>query len=244
MIRKLFVLALAAVAATACQTTGSKSTRTASSAPQRTDAAQSSARADAGSPTAGGTRTQPGEVSGSVGTSDSGAQASAGGSMSSGTYGSAGTSSSGELRGHPTDQIVAGRVQKMSDDSITIAAQDGTSKQLKVSEATLVEIDGRQAKATDIREGQDVRASYNDVSGEDVAVRIVSGAMGSSGSSWGSGSSGTGSSSTGTANEPPPTAGSSKSDVTNTPSDVSRGSTTGVEKPGKTPQDKDATKQR
>jgi Cu/Ag efflux protein CusF len=248
MTRKMFVLGLAGAAALACQSSGMRNTRTASNAPPRTD--QAGARADAGSPTAGGSTAQPGQAGASVGASDTGAQAS--GSMSSsGAYGSAGTSGmsasagTSDVKGHPSDQVVSGSVQKVSGDAITIASQDGTPKQLKVSEATLVEIDGQQGKATDIKEGQQVRASFNQVDGEDVAVKIVSGSAGSSsssGSSWGSGSSGTGSSSTGTANQPPPTTGSKKADVTNTPSDVSRGSTTGVEKPGKSPQDEDATK--
>jgi hypothetical protein len=48
-----------------------------------------------------------------------------------------------------------------------------------------VEIDGQDAKLSDLQEGQEVRASFNQVNGEDVAVQIQAGhGMSSSSSGW------------------------------------------------------------
>jgi hypothetical protein len=87
-----------------------------------------------------------------------------------------------------------GTVQKVSKKSIDIQASGGEKTTLRIVPETLVTVDGQSAKSSQIKEGQEVRASYNTVEGKPTAVRIEAGmsssGMGSSGSSTGSGSMG------------------------------------------------------
>jgi Cu/Ag efflux protein CusF len=195
---KRWMLLAAGSVALACQSTGMGNTREAS-ASRTTDR---NARADTATPPPGGGASASGNVGTSSDRSTAGAtaQGSAQGStsdMSTGSSGSTGTmqgssgamgSTSGEdMKGHQSDQVLSGRVQQVSDRSITIASQDGQQKELRLSDATLVTVDGRDAKPSEIQEGQQVRASFNQVDGQDVAVKIVAGAAGSDlGSTYGS----------------------------------------------------------
>jgi Cu/Ag efflux protein CusF len=80
---------------------------------------------------------------------------------------------------HSDDKTVQGTVAKVSKRAIQIQATDGTKKTLKIVPQTLIQVEGQQAKATELKEGQQVRASFNHENGRDVAVRIESGTSGS-----------------------------------------------------------------
>jgi Cu/Ag efflux protein CusF len=129
-------------------------------------------------------------ASGSASESGVSGNASAGGM---GATGSAGTGMHGDVKGHASDMVISGRISKASPDSLEIQSADGTMQQLSLADQTMVTVDGRDAHASDLTPGQDVRASFNQQDGRNVAVKIEAGqSMGgsSSGSTSGSGSSG------------------------------------------------------
>ncbi len=156
-------------------------------------------------------------ASGSSGSSDTGGSMGAGGSsetMGSGSpsgsssQGASGSSDqaqqgasagAGNVGAHEGDQHVMGKISKISSDEISIKPRSGEAKTLKINPDTTVSINGKDAKPSQLKQGQMVRASYENVSGDDVAVKIESGKMrhgqsghmmkrhgGSSGSSSGS----------------------------------------------------------
>jgi hypothetical protein len=84
---------------------------------------------------------------------------------------------------HSDDEMVSGKLTKVSARSIAIKSEMGEEKTLQIVPQTTVTIDGRDAHQSDLKEGQEVRASYNHVEGKDVAVEIKAGVSGSTGSS-------------------------------------------------------------
>lgn len=56
---------------------------------------------------------------------------------------------------------VDGKIAKVSGDSITISREDLPPAELKVSHETKIELDGDRASAQQLKEGQDVKASFN-----------------------------------------------------------------------------------
>ncbi len=77
---------------------------------------------------------------------------------------------------HPGDELVAGRVTDLTSDAISIDPGPGEAlRTLRIVPQTVITVGGQAATAAEIRQGDDVRASYRDVDGEDVAVRIASG---------------------------------------------------------------------
>jgi hypothetical protein len=121
--------------------------------------------------------------------------------------------------------ILTGRAADVSTSSLSIQTDAGTRETLSVVPETIITIDGREGRLSDITQGQDVRASYNDVQGKKVAVKLEANRTGSS--SMGGSSSGMGSSPSGTA------PGSSS---TGTPSsDTSSGTPTGPDTSSGTP---------
>jgi hypothetical protein len=82
-------------------------------------------------------------------------------------------------------------VTKLSQRSIEIRSEMGEAKTLQLAPETSFLIDGRDGRRTDLQEGQEVRASYSEVEGKDVAVEIRAG----HGAGTGSGSGQSGSSS-------------------------------------------------
>jgi hypothetical protein len=93
------------------------------------------------------------------------------------------------VKAHASDKIVSGRISKVSRDRVAIESSQGQKKTLQLVPETAILIDGQDAQRNELKEGQEVRASYNNVEGKDVAVQIEAGQHGSSGSS-GTGSSG------------------------------------------------------
>lgn len=104
------------------------------------------------------------------------------------------------VKGHASDQVITGRVGKISGDSVSIESGQGESKKLELAPQTM--IDGKAGNKEALKEGQEVRASFSQVEGKDVAVEIhsrkgsggaasegkSSGSMGSQGSTGSSGS--------------------------------------------------------
>jgi hypothetical protein len=56
---------------------------------------------------------------------------------------------------------VEGKIQKVSKDSITLSREELPAATLKISKDTKVELDGEHATATQLKQGQDVKASFN-----------------------------------------------------------------------------------
>lgn len=81
---------------------------------------------------------------------------------------------SGAQAGMTGQQSAEGELVRASADEIVLrteGAQQGELR-LKVSESTPVVIDGREAKLSDLEEGTQVRASFEDAKGERTATRI------------------------------------------------------------------------
>jgi hypothetical protein len=103
------------------------------------------------------------------------------------------------IQGHAEDQIVVGRIAEKSDSEITIATPGGEHRTLQLVEQTAIELDGMEATGDDLTEGQPVRASFDVVDGQEVAVKVRAG---DASAGMGTGSEGTGSS----ADQPAPAA--------------------------------------
>lgn len=137
------------------------------------------------------------------------------------------------IQGHASDEIVVGRITVLSPDAVSIETEQGVTKTLSVVPQTTVELDGREATFDELAEGQPVRASFNEVQGEEIAVKIRADAkttapdtgLGSSGST-GTGALPGGSSDTGSATSPGDTSTGS-SDTSSGSTDKSSGSDTG-----------------
>jgi Cu/Ag efflux protein CusF len=191
-------LALTLLVGTACQTTGKTSERTASATDQSTETstAQASTTGQTGETTPGTASGQGSVDPYSTSSTDSSASAGASGTatgsasgstdmgMGAGAAGAAGTMGSssgtmsgdmpagGDLKAHESDDMVSGTVQKVSKKSIAIQGTGGQMTSLQLVPETLVTVDGQDAKPTQLREGQEVRASFNTVGGKQTAVKI------------------------------------------------------------------------
>ena len=155
--------------------------------------------------TAGATGPQ-GSASGEIATSPSGSPA--GSAPNQPSEGAAGTESAtpplaepspstsgSDMTAHSDDQMVNGRITRVSRRSISIASDTGEQKTLALVPETWVRVEGQDAQRADLKEGQEVRASFNQVNGRDVAVMIDVGQAGAdqgSSSSMERGTSGTG----------------------------------------------------
>jgi hypothetical protein len=84
----------------------------------------------------------------------------------------------GGMKGHGSDRMVTGKLSKVSADSITIESGQGQKHELKLVGQTMIRMDGKDASRTQLKEGQEVRASFSEQGGQPVAVRIDAGAAG------------------------------------------------------------------
>jgi hypothetical protein len=107
---------------------------------------------------------------------------------------------------HEGDKKVSGKLSKVSKSEVTVTRKDGTATKLKIADQTIVMMNGKEAKPTQLKQGQAVHASYQEQGDDHVAVKIEVGKQkaqghhgtpGSSGHTQGSGSSGSGSSGSG-----------------------------------------------
>jgi hypothetical protein len=83
-----------------------------------------------------------------------------------------GAAGAGDAMAHSDDQLLRGKVSKVSKDEISITPKGGEAKTLKIKPETTVTINGKDAKPTQLKQGQMVRASYASQDGDDVAVKI------------------------------------------------------------------------
>jgi hypothetical protein len=110
------------------------------------------------------------------------------------------------VQGHAEDQIVNGRVAAATDSSVTIETEQGDKRTLQIVPQTTVQLDGQDASGADLAEGVPVRASFDTVDGQEVAVKVQAGDTGTgNAASQGTGSS-AGDQGTGAQGTPEPTA--------------------------------------
>jgi hypothetical protein len=138
---------------------------------------------------------------GSEGSSDSGAAApsdqgpSGMGKSSGGAGADTGAGSMGSMSstGKKGSHHVWGKLSQVSSDSVTITPKKGEAKTLHVTPDTKITMNGKSAQPTDLKEGQQVRASWSSQGGEDTATMISAGKgghharKGSKGASGGTG---------------------------------------------------------
>jgi colicin import membrane protein len=70
------------------------------------------------------------------------------------------------------ESAIAGKLADVSSDTLTVKTDDGRSVTLRVTGSTQVTVDGRERSIGDLREGEQVRASYDATSGDKTATRI------------------------------------------------------------------------
>ena len=79
------------------------------------------------------------------------------------------------IKAHASDDIVTGVISDVSGDAVSIESDRGETRTLSIVPQTTIRVDGHDASADDLAEGQPVRASFNEVEGEEVAVEIRAG---------------------------------------------------------------------
>ena len=159
-IRKMaLVMALPLALGIGCSTSGSN----------RTARAEGTAPAPAG--TSATTQGSPGSTGNDA---EGGAQTSASPGQA-GVQGDTTYGTGSDLKGHASDQIVMGTVASVSSGSLSIASDTGAAKTLHVVPETIITVDGVDARIADIKEGEQVRASFTEQEGRPVAVKIEAG---------------------------------------------------------------------
>ncbi len=89
------------------------------------------------------------------------------------SVGSAGTGmASGDMKGHASDQVIMGRLAETSGGSLVIESTGGDRHTLSLVDQTVITVDGRQGSAAELHAGQEVRASFNEQDGRQVAVKV------------------------------------------------------------------------
>jgi hypothetical protein len=76
-----------------------------------------------------------------------------------------------EVKGHASDEVVAGEIGAVTATSVTIETAPGT-RVLEIAPETSITVDGVEATVDELEEGQPVRASFSAVQGRDVAVEL------------------------------------------------------------------------
>ena len=114
------------------------------------------------------------------GSSGSGSPMGSGGSSESmgtdqsATGGSAsGSSDMGAATAHEMDKHVSGKLTKVSSDEITIAPKKGAPVTLQISDQTTVTMNGKSSDHSQLKQGQSVKASYQEAGTQEVAVSIA-----------------------------------------------------------------------
>ncbi|KFE71227.1 hypothetical protein [Hyalangium minutum] len=70
------------------------------------------------------------------------------------------------------EQLIVGEVLTVNDREVLVSSRGEPQIRLQVQPGTVITVDGRTARAADIEEGSQVRASYNTQAGEPTATRI------------------------------------------------------------------------
>ena len=76
------------------------------------------------------------------------------------------------VQGHAGDEVVAGRIIGITNDSVSVQTGQGEVRILSLVPETEIQLDGRDASAADLAEGQPVAASFDVVEGQQVAVKV------------------------------------------------------------------------
>jgi hypothetical protein len=184
------VLALALLAfGLACQTSRTASSTEPSRAPESPSTSTASGPASPGDtgtmpsdPTAtssGGTAsgsTSSGTSSATTPGSTSPDASSTGGTSGSTASSDRATTSSdaSSVGGHSDDKEISGRVKEIDSDWVAIETDHEGERRLRIVEQTVVTLDGADASPSELEEGQEVRATYNeDDQGRPTAVVIT-----------------------------------------------------------------------
>ncbi|HEY6099892.1 MAG TPA: hypothetical protein VIW03_10710, partial [Anaeromyxobacter sp.] len=80
------------------------------------------------------------------------------------------------IKAHSDDNVVSGKIARVSRRMVVIETDAGEQKPVFIVPETQIQVDGQDAQRSDLKQGQDVRASFNNVDGRDVAVVIHAGA--------------------------------------------------------------------
>ena len=67
---------------------------------------------------------------------------------------------------------ISGKLSKVSKNSVTLNREDATMATLHVDRNTKVEVDGNQGRLTELKPGQDVKASFNLKGDRPIAIEI------------------------------------------------------------------------
>lgn len=73
---------------------------------------------------------------------------------------------------HSDDEVVTGKISRLTPQSVTIATTDGTDKTLQLVPETSIKLDGHDTDKTALEEGLPVRASFSNVQDREVAVEV------------------------------------------------------------------------
>jgi hypothetical protein len=76
------------------------------------------------------------------------------------------------------DLVFTGTVSDVYDDTVFVVNELGRTELIQVVPETDVIVSGREAQLSEIQEGQEIRASYEEREGRNVAVRITAGEPG------------------------------------------------------------------
>jgi hypothetical protein len=128
-----------------------------------------SAEGSAGSSSASGSQeSQSGTGSGSSMDEHKGEMGSGGSSESMGTDKSAQGGSAAMGAG----ETVAGKLTKVSKSEVQITPKGGSPMTLKIGDQTVVTMNGKSAKPSQLKKGQSVHASYTEEGGAEIATKI------------------------------------------------------------------------
>jgi len=76
------------------------------------------------------------------------------------------------VQGHAGDEVIAGRIAGITNDSLLVKTGQGEMRILMLVPETEIQLEGRDASAADLAEGQPVAASFDVVDGQQVAVKV------------------------------------------------------------------------
>lgn len=79
------------------------------------------------------------------------------------------------VKGHAEDSVVSGRIARISRRTVVIESDAGAQKSLVLAPETAIQVDGQDAHRSDLKEGQEVRASFSEVNGREIAVKVRAG---------------------------------------------------------------------
>lgn len=76
------------------------------------------------------------------------------------------------VKGHAEDQVIDGRISRISGAEISVKSDEGETQVLEIAPETMIRVKGEEATRADLEEGQPVRASFSEVEGRNVAVEV------------------------------------------------------------------------